>query len=132
MGETLDRGDERQRQGPGGQDIERAVLVVVVEDAVGGQKRGQQERDPQHAGCDAREQVEIGAKTERGDGDHHEIKTESGADGATLAEGEGDVAPKQGEGGSHRARFFPRTSLCANLVLSAVWLATTAMPPCAR
>jgi hypothetical protein len=37
MGEALHRSDKLERQRPGGQHIERAVLIVIVEDAVGGE-----------------------------------------------------------------------------------------------
>ena len=56
------------------------------------------------------EQIEVGAKPERRDGDHHEIEAERGADGAALAEGERDVAPEQGEGRAHRACSLPSAS----------------------
>ena len=103
-----------------------------MEDAVGGEERGKEERHPQHAGRDAGEQIEVGPEAERRDGDHHEVEAERRADGAAFAKGECDIALKQGESRSHATRSFPSVSLRANLVLRAAWLATTAMPPVAR
>ena len=92
---------------PGDQHVERAVLVVVVEDAVGGEQRRKQQRHPQHAGCDARQKIEVGAEAERRDGDDDEIEAESDTDSAAFAEGELHVADKQGEGGAHATRSLP-------------------------
>src|SRR5262249_9226519 len=64
-----------------------------------------------------------------GQRDDDEIEAERRANRAAFAEGERDVAAEQGEDGSHRARVFPSASLCASLVLSGVWLGTTALPP---
>ncbi len=132
MGEALDRGDERQGQWPGDEHVERAILVIVVEDAVGGEKRGEQERHPQLAGRDAGEKIEVGPKPERRDGDDDEIEAERRADGAAFAKGEPHVALEEGERRAHETRSLPSASLCANFVLSGVWLATKAMPPAAR
>src|SRR4029453_1082538 len=132
VGEPLHRGDERQRQRPRGQHVERAVLVVVVKDAVGREKSSEQQRDPQHAWRDAREQIEVRAKPERCDGDYNKIEAERRADRAALAEGEPHVAGEERERRLHVLRFPPRAILCPNLVLSAVWLATMAMPPASR
>ena len=38
MGKALQRGDKLERQWPGGEHIQRAVLIVVVKDAVGGEQ----------------------------------------------------------------------------------------------
>ena len=95
---------------PGHEHVERAVLVVVVEDAVGGEERGEQERDPQHAGRDAGEKVEVGPKPERRDGDHDEIEAERRADGAAFAKGEPHVAGEEGEGRAHETRSLPSAS----------------------
>ena len=53
MGEAFHRGDKLERQRSRGQHIERAVLIVVVEDAVGGKQARKEKRHPQHAGRDA-------------------------------------------------------------------------------
>ena len=133
MGDALDRGDQRQRQRPGDQHVERAVLVVVVEDAVGGEQRRKQQRHPQHAGGDARQKIEVGTEAERRDGDDDEIEAKRDTDGAAFAKGELDVATKQGEGSAHATRSLPPSASClANFVLSGVWLATSAMPPASR
>ena len=39
MGEALDAGDQLERQWSRCQHVERAVLIVVVEDAVGGKRQ---------------------------------------------------------------------------------------------
>ena len=132
MGEALDRGDERQRQLPGDQHVERAVLVVVMEDAIGREKRGKKERHPQNTRSDASQQIEIGPKSERRDGDHHEIEAERGSDRAAFAQGKLHVAGKKSEGRAHATRSFPRVRRLANFVASFVWLATTATPPASR
>ena len=132
MGEALDAGDQLERQRPRRQHVERAVLIVVVEDAVGGEQACKQERHPQHAWRDAREEIEVGAEAERRDGDHDEVEAERGADGAALAPGKHDIAAEQRPSLLHWTVSRFSASSCANFTFSEVWLATTAMPPCAR
>ena len=62
MGEALHRGNKLERQRPRGQNIERAVLIVVVEDAVGGKQACKQERHPQDAGRDTRKNFRSGPR----------------------------------------------------------------------
>ena len=92
MGEALNRGDERQRQRAHGQEIERAVLVVVMEDAVGREQSREQQRDPQNARRDARKQIEVRPESERRDRHDDEKEPERHADRAALTPGERDVA----------------------------------------
>src|SRR5665213_83892 len=56
------------------QQIERAVVAIVAEQAVNVEQRRQQCADPQHRRADARQQLEVGADAERNDGDNRQEK----------------------------------------------------------
>ena len=84
-----------ERQAGKRHDLERAVLVVGLEDARQREQRGEQQGDPEHAGCNAREQVEIGPQPQWQHGHDHEIEAERGAQCAAFAQVERDVAAQQ-------------------------------------
>ena len=122
--------------GPSAIDLERAVLIIGLEDAIGRQQHRQQERDPQGARRDARE--------ERDDRDRGRAgistmtarkKPRRGAGAAALAQREHEVARNHCVKAVIAPRPRARSASEAQLEParpSSTWVAAMMMPPVAR
>ena len=93
-----------QRQVGKQQQIERAVVAVVAEQAVEVEQRRQQRADPQHRRADAREELQVRADAER-----HDVttarKNTSPTNAPPLAERQARGLP--GDGGERRDHASP-------------------------
>ena len=66
--------------------VERAVVAVVLEQAVEAEERREQRADPQDRRADARQEVEVGADAEGDDGDDREEEDQPDQRAAAGAE----------------------------------------------
>ena len=65
VGERLERDQRLEGEGRQGEDVEGAVLVVGLEQAVEREEAGEERADPERAGGEAGEAAGLGADAER-------------------------------------------------------------------
>ena len=75
--EALHQHDELQRRLAHQEEVERAVLVVGLEEPVEAEQRGQRGGDPEDGRADARQQVEVRPDGEGHDRDEHQEEDEA-------------------------------------------------------
>ena len=127
VGHRLGQRHHLEGDGPHGHDVERAILIVLLEDAVGGEQHRQQQRDPQRAGCDARQQRLV--RTDADGQQHHDGEEEAKcrADTTTLPHGKSEVALDEGEDQLHAP--LPKSRRRSGSRPSGTWVAAMIMPP---
>ncbi len=128
MRDALRRDDRLERHGAHAQELERAVLLVGLEQAVEPDQRREKRSDPQNGRADARQEVEIGADREGQDGDERKIEDEAEAEAAADPGGELEVARDEGK---KRARHPPILISEAGMPIGSC-VAATIRPPAAR
>src|SRR5690606_38901789 len=88
--------DEFERQAGKEKEIEGAVLMVFMKQAVDAEKRGEKGADPQYRRANTGQEVEIGAEAEGHGGDHGEEEDEADKGAAATPEGETRGLPGNG------------------------------------
>ena len=107
MGGAFDEDDDLQRRPGVDQQIERAVLLFALKQAIEAEQRGEQRGDPQDRRTDAREQVEVGTDRKRHDRDEDQEEHRAGRSAAADSPGDPPFPQKEsGHRHSHRARFM--------------------------
>ena len=103
MADHLGEHHKLERKGPKGDDLQAAILVILVEHAPQREHGGEQGADPEHARRDALQERALRPDAEREErhGDDEEHHRHQAADAA--AHGEAEVAPDQAEKGRHHS-----------------------------
>src|SRR5690606_10937849 len=112
--------------------VERAVLVIGLEQAVETAQARQERADPQDRRSDAAEKIEIGADREGHDGHDADEEDEREAEAAAGAHGNAQIAAHQSKQSAHHGDSPPRWSVSASGQPRFWWVAATTMPPAWR
>jgi hypothetical protein len=137
MRQRLDRHDALQRDGRGGEQVQRAVLEIQREQAVQRQEAGQQRADPQDAGRDQGQGAGSGGRRPAGPAPPGSGRTQPQPEAAAGAQGQPQVAGSSaiteglvkalpaGGGGAVGGRSSTRASGRPR----SMWVAISAAPP---
>ena len=97
VGDRLGEDEDLQRRRRGAEQVERAVLLVGLEQAVEADQRREHGGEPEDGGADPGEQVEVGPEREGHQRHDHQEEHEPERAGAADAGGELEVAGDEGE-----------------------------------